>query len=259
MPRTQKQKKTGQGVSTPDITAQEWWFGQYVSMGSTRSIRLLLESARQRLDSDPAKDAGITTAPSERTLFRWSSAYGWDRRAREEDIRVAEEARKRLLERRSRSAENRIETRLAITTGLYDVVRNALTIRAPNLNEDGSQRFDVADDGGLVPSFEERPAAFRDYSLKDWLAITNIFKTAAESDRADLGTVVAEHRSEMLEESASGETRVLGIEALGEMAVMVGKLVGKLDHASKGRVLEDSQQDIIDADFTEHEHDDDAP
>jgi len=104
------------------------WFNRYLALGEGRSIKLLIQNVQE------ACSRGGEAPPPERTLFSWSSHYGWDRRAKEHDTQLAARARDKVLRAQAMTAEERAGVALGTSMAFHALVRDALTHREPRMD-----------------------------------------------------------------------------------------------------------------------------
>jgi hypothetical protein len=204
----------------------DFWFHRYVAMGTDRSIRALAARAQQV----GSAEGGST--PKERTLFRWSSDFDWDHRARIEDARAAEQARSQLLHRRANESERRSWAALDTTDAFRRLIEDALTVEEPVLDDTGNEPALIGTDGHVQLPLRRRPARFRDLARADIYALIALHNVAFRTDRSILGNA-AESELDFLDRGGSAEIKVLGPEALQEMSVMFENLVQTLDTEMK--------------------------
>jgi len=124
------------------------WLQEYLAMGDDRSLRKLATEAPRI-----ASARGYSYVPLLRTLGRWSSLHGWDRRAREDDAAVMERARNQLMRRRADLAEQRVEISLQHSQAFHMLARGGLT-REETTTE-------VMDDGSFREVTTSRPPSAR--------------------------------------------------------------------------------------------------
>jgi hypothetical protein len=210
------------------------WFEHYLAMGTERSIRKLAADAGRIGSSN-----GLDTIPPQRTLFNWSSKYGWDRRAREHDAEAMTRARTQLLKKRADLAESRVELALDHTMAFHALVRDALTVVTPILDENGKPSSTVHDDGSFTPNEDRRAATFRELSRQDIFSIIAFHNAAVATERALLAGAADRYQQNQDEQGADGPgITVLEPEAIQEMGIKIGGLVRHLK-----RVTEDRQAD----------------
>jgi hypothetical protein len=209
---------------------------RYLDMGPGRSIRgLALES--QRTDS-----AGWSP-PQERTLFRWSAQYGWDRRAKQFDREVAERARRQLLQRRADMAQARMDIALDTSMELHRMVRSAITI------EDEASAGNP--DGPVL-----RARSFAEMTEGDIYAMLALLGMARSIDDDILGDAPYAYEEYQEQQGQGGPAiNVLGPEAVMEMGIKVRALVKKLSEGMEARKA--AKQDAIEHNPDEDEPDDD--
>ncbi len=161
----------------------EEWFQAYLGLGPERSLRKLIAESEHL-----AASKGSGKPPSEATIFRWSTNFGWDRRAKEHDAAVAAQARKQLLRRRANIEEERIEVALDHAGLLHNVVETALLIDTPRLDDAGNPIMGIVD-GRSTPVTDRRPATYSGHDQQEWRTILMIHKSATETDHALLAMI----------------------------------------------------------------------
>ena len=236
------------------------WFEAYIALGPGRSLRKLIAESQQL-----ARRNGLGNPPSEATIFRWSSRFGWDRKAQAHDHEATERARAQLLQRRADMAEQRLEVALEHTMAFHSLVRSALTVEEPILDTDGTQRIEVHADGSFTPLVTYRPAMFRELSRQDINALISLHNTAVATERALLAGAADRYQQYQDDQGEDGPgVTVLGPEAITELGVKVGRLVKYLAATTERRRAEKSlsstERDPYDDESTPPESDDpDAP
>jgi len=201
------------------------WFNQYLALGEERSIRSLVALAPQLCSE------GVGVAPpSERTLFAWSSRYGWDRRARQHDTQLRAVARDQALKDQATTAVERAGVALGSSMAFHALVRDAMTYREPRMNPKApkEQLIEVADGGGLMPVFDYRPKTWEEVR-PDVYAIAALHGMAIATERQYLGDAIERYHTHMTDgESKAPVIEILGREAVVDMGISVSKMVRRL-------------------------------
>ena len=209
----------------------EMWFDEYLALGGSRSIRRLAAEAQQILSRLPKGQA----VPSDRTLFQWSARYGWDRRAKQHDRTVRDNARSHLLEEQEDLAVQRQRIALDHSLAFHALVRDFLTIRTPVMdpNNPKEQLEAVQDDGSLAPVFNSRPARKEDLDRADVYLMSHLHTVALTTERLYLGNAAERAREYREQQGGGNEMTVLGPEAIREMGIKIGTLVEKLSETTE--------------------------
>jgi len=211
----------------------EMWFDEYLALGGSRSIRRLAADSQHILSRMPKG----TTVPSERTLFQWSARYGWDRRAKQHDRTVRDNARAHLLEEQEELAVIRQNVALDHSMAFHALVRDFLTIRTPVMdpNNPKEQLEAVQDDGSLAPVFTSRPATKDDLNRADAYLMSHLHSVALSTERLYLGNAAERAREYREQQGGSNEMTFLGPEAIREMGIKIGTLIEKLSETTERR------------------------
>jgi len=201
------------------------WFNQYLALGEGRSIKLLISNVQEACR---AGEGG--PPPPERTLFSWSSRYGWDRRAREHDKQLAARARDKVLKDQATTAEERAEVALGTSMAFHALVRDALTHREPRMDpkDPEIQLTGIADDGGVVDLFNYRPKTWEEIR-PDVYAVVALHGLAIATEKQYLGDAVERYQTHIADgESKAPVIEILGREAVVDMGISIGKMVRRL-------------------------------
>lgn len=213
------------------------WLEQYLALGEERSIHKLAVNVRRICGEN-----GWEYAPAERTLESWSARYGWDRLAKQHDAEVMEKARAQLLKKRADLAETRVTIALDHCEAFHALVRDALTVETPVMDENGKPTITVHANGSFTPNVDRRPATFRDLDRHDIAAIIALHNAAVSTERMLLtGASSPRQDTESQGRDDGAVIRVLGPEALAEMAIKVGSLVQTLAETTERRKAEKAQ------------------
>jgi hypothetical protein len=206
--------------TTQAAAKAEALFEQYMAMGPTRSI-IRLHAECRLSDGDEA--------PSIRTLERWSSSHGWDRRAKQFDHDAAERGKYQLLIQFADVLQERKQISLDHAMILHNYFRNGMT-RVEHHTE-------VAKDGSIVREWDERiPLQPEQIPVSRFYACMAAEKQATMIEQALVGA--ASDRRELYEERMGQEgpaITVLGPEAMQELGLKVGKLVRQLAKTTEAR------------------------
>jgi hypothetical protein len=201
----------------------EAWLEAYLELGTDRSLRKLIAESEQI-----ARSKGLGKPPSAATIFRWSSHFGWDRRAGEHDAAVAARAWEQLLQRRANVEEERIDLSLSHAEVFHHVVQSALVLETPQLDDNGEPIMTVVD-GRPTPLLDRRVATYADHSPQAWRAIMAIHDQAVQTERTLLAGSSERYRQMQEAGGAQGPViNVLGREATMEIGFKVGRLVKAL-------------------------------
>jgi len=211
----------------------EMWFDEYLALGGSRSIRRLAAEAQQTLSRLPKGQA----VPSDRTLFQWSARYGWDRRAKQHDRTVRDNAREHLLAEQEDLAIQRQRIALDHSMAFHALVRDFLTVRTPVMDPDHpeEQLMEAQDDGSLAPVFDSRPARRDELERADIYAFTHLHTVATSTEKLYLGNAAERAREYREQQGGGNEMTILGPEALREMGIKIGTLVEKLSETTERR------------------------
>jgi hypothetical protein len=225
----------------------EAWFEAYLELGTDRSLRKLIAESEQI-----ARSKGLGKPPGAATIFRWSSHFGWDRRAGKHDAAVVARAWEQLLQRRANVEEERIDLSLSHAEIFHRVVQTALILEIPRVDDNDDPIMTVVD-GRSVPLADRRVATYADHSPQDWRTIIAIHDQAVQTERGMLLGATDRYRELQHAGGAEGPViNVLGREAVMDMGIMVGNLVKRLDKAAVQRRADRALTGI------EQDHEEDA-
>jgi hypothetical protein len=219
--------------STVTATKADAYLQRYLDMGPARSIRrLTLESQRAV--------SGRGRTPTERTLFRWSAQYEWDRRAKQFDQEVAERARRQLLQRRADMAQARMDIALDTSMALHRMVHSAIT------SEDEASAGNP--DGPVL-----RARTFAEMTEGDIYAMLALLEMARSIDDDILRDAPSAFEKYQEQQGQGGPViNVLEPEAVRELGIKVRALVRNLSEVTEARQA--AKQEAI-----EHNPDEDEP
>jgi hypothetical protein len=197
----------------------------YLEMGGSRNLRGLREELQRRFSKTGRKP------PSERTIMKWSSLYGWQQQASVYDQRIADGKRRDLITRQVEQKRYRRQQRLDSASDMHEVVYKLFRteVDGPIDPETGTPTKLLV----LRPIHEFRPAIVR--------MIVMLSQEARDIEREELGLGPEQ------EETQAGGTGV--IQTREELI----KVYDDIDRMVK--ILQSTYQDksTIEGDFTTSE------
>jgi len=164
-------------------------------------------------------------------------ARGWDRRAKQHDRTVRDNARAQLLEEQEQLAVMRQNVALDHSMAFHALVRDYLTIRTPVMDPDNPKvQLMASQDGGAPePVFHSRPARKEDLDRADVYLMSHLHTVALATERLYLGNAAERAREYREQQGGGNEMTFLGPEAIREMGIKIGTLVEKLSEPTERR------------------------